>query len=227
MLIVKGLVGGLVQVALFAVFLLVPAGTWDWPRAIQFLVTYGVLVSVSTIVLAVVAPASLEARLVAPTAKSQPLEDRVASAFLFASIFGFMAFIPIDVFHLRLFPRPTFGVSVFGATLLLAGFGIMVVTLYQNAFAAAIVKDQADRGQVVIDSGLYSRVRHPFYVGVVLFFIGLALWLESYAGVLAVSLVFASLVARIHAEEKALRNTLPGYTEYMNKVRYRLVPGFW
>jgi protein-S-isoprenylcysteine O-methyltransferase Ste14 len=70
-------------------------------------------------------------------------------------------------------------------------------------------------------------VRHPFYVGLLLFLIGLALWLESYASVLAVSVVFAALVARIHAEEKTLQETLPGYPEYMSKVRYRLVPGIW
>ena len=113
------------------------------------------------------------------------------------------------------------------AVVFLAGFGVMLLTLYQNAFAAPIVKDQADRGQVVIDTGLYSRVRHPFYVGLLLFLIGLALWLESYASVLAVSVVFAALVVRIHAEEKTLQETLPGYPEYMSKVRYRLVPGIW
>lgn len=227
MLIVKGLAGGLFQVALFAAFLLIPAGTWHWPRAIQFLIAYSVLVSFSIVALALVAPASLEARLVAPAAKSQPKADRVASALLFTSILAFMAFIPIDVFHLHLFPAPTLGVSIFGAVVFLAGFGVMLLTLYQNAFAAPIVKDQADRGQVVIDTGLYRRVRHPFYVGFLLFLIGLALWLESYASVLAVSVVFAALVARIHAEEKTLQETLPGYPEYMSKVRYRLVPGIW
>ena len=63
--------------------------------------------------------------------------------------------------------------------------------------------------------------------GLLLFLAGLPLWLESYAGVLALSIVFAALAARIHAEESTLRETLPGYGEYMEKVRYRLVPSVW
>jgi protein-S-isoprenylcysteine O-methyltransferase Ste14 len=111
--------------------------------------------------------------------------------------------------------------------LLFTGFGIVMVALFQNAFAAPIVKDQSERGQVLIDTGLYGRIRHPFYLGNLLFFIGIALWLESYASVLALPLVFVVVVIRIFVEEKALRKSLPGYTDYMAKIRYRLIPFVW
>jgi protein-S-isoprenylcysteine O-methyltransferase Ste14 len=109
----------------------------------------------------------------------------------------------------------------------LAGYGFIWSTLFQNAFAAPIVKDQTGRGQVLIDSGLYARVRHPFYLGILLFFMGLGLWLESYASVLALLLPFAFLVARIQVEERTLGETLPGYADYTRRVRYRLVPFLW
>jgi protein-S-isoprenylcysteine O-methyltransferase Ste14 len=80
---------------------------------------------------------------------------------------------------------------------------------------------------VLIDTGLYGHIRHPFYLGFLVFFLGLALWLESYAGVAALLLPFAFLVARIKVEEKTLRVTLPGYPEYTRRVRYRLVPFVW
>jgi protein-S-isoprenylcysteine O-methyltransferase Ste14 len=227
MLTIKGLLGGLFQVVIFAALLLIPADTWHWSRAIQFLVAYGVVLFISIIVLAWLAPASLEARLQFPAAKSQPVKDRVVTSILILLLFVWFAFIPIDVFHLQLLPPPPLSVSIFGLVLLFAGFGIVMVALFQNAFAAPIVKDQSERGQVLIDTGLYGRIRHPFYLGNLLFFIGIALWLESYASVLALPFVFVVLVLRIFVEEKTLRESLPGYNEYMGKMRYRIIPFVW
>lgn len=226
-LMLRGLLGGLLQVALFAVLLFVPAGTWCWPRAIEFLASYALLSCVVIIVLARIAPASLEARLQPPFAKSQPLADRIVSAFLFFALFAWFALIPVDVFHLRFLPPPSPMVSLLGAVVFFIGYGIDTVSLYQNEFAAPIVKDQSERGHVLIDTGLYAYVRHPFYLGSLLFLIGIALWLGSYASVLGLALVLAPLVARILVEEQTLRETLPGYVEYMARVRYRLIPFVW
>ncbi|MCW8964144.1 MAG: isoprenylcysteine carboxylmethyltransferase family protein [Gammaproteobacteria bacterium] len=227
MLIIKGLLGGLFQIALFAVLLFLPAGTWYWPRAILFLAVYGLLLLVSTIVLARLAPASLEARLTAPIAKSQPMEDRVVTSLLFLSLFAWFVFIPIEVFHLQLLPPPHFTVSVFGAALFLTGFGIIMIALLQNAFAVPIVRFQPERGHVLIDTGIYGRIRHPMYFGLLLFLVGTALWLESYVSVLMLPLVFVFVIARIFVEEKTLQETLPGYVEYMARIRYRLIPFVW
>jgi protein-S-isoprenylcysteine O-methyltransferase Ste14 len=227
MLVLRGLIGGLFQITALAALLLIPAGTWHWPRAIQFLVVYGLANSVSIVSLARLAPASLEARLTAPAAKSQPMADRVVTSFLVLSLFAWFALIPTDVFHLRLLPLPPLQASILGAALLLAGYGVIWTTLFHNAFAAPIVKDQSERGQVLIDSGLYARIRHPFYLGFLLFLMGLALWLESYASVLSLLLPFGCLAARIRVEERTLNETLPGYADYMRRVRYRLVPFVW
>jgi len=227
MLVLRGLIGGLLQLVVLAAVLLIPAGSWHWPRAIQFLVVYGFFLLASIVALARLAPASLEARLTAPFAKSQPMADRVVTPFFIVSFLAWLAFIPIDVFRLRLLPVPPLEVSVLGAAVSLAGYAAIWTTLFQNAFAAPIVKDQSERGQVLIDTGLYSRVRHPFYLGFLLFFTGLALWLESYASVLALLLPFVFLMARIKVEERTLRETLPGYADYMERVQYRLVPFVW
>jgi protein-S-isoprenylcysteine O-methyltransferase Ste14 len=227
MLVIRGLLGGLLQVALIAAMLLVPAGTWEWPRAIQFLAVYGVVLGISIVALAVRAPASLEARLMAPAAKSQPVADRVVTSFLFLAIVGWFVFIPVDGFHLRLLPRPSLEASILGAVVSLLGFGVVLRAHFQNAFAVPIVMDQSDRGQVLVDTGMYARIRHPFYLGLLLFFFGLALWLESYASTAALLLPLVALIARIRVEERTLRDALPGYAEYMERVRYRLVPFVW
>ena len=227
MLILKGLLGGAVQIALFAALLLLPAGTWHWPRAIQFLVAHGVLTLIATIVLARFAPASLEARMQGPVHKSQPKADRVISFFLFSLLFVWFVTIPLEVFHLHWLPAPGFMVSMFGAGLFFVGYAIIVTAVYQNEFAAPIVKDQSERGHVLVDTGLYACIRHPLYLGFVLFFIGVALWLESTLSLCLLSVIYIILLARIFVEEKTLRETLPGYIEYMTRVRYRIIPFVW
>ena len=78
-----------------------------------------------------------------------------------------------------------------------------------------------------VHTGLYGHIRHPFCLGNLLFFIGIALWLESNDSVLALLLVFVVEAVRIAIEVKALRESLPGYVKYMTKIRYRLVPFVW
>jgi protein-S-isoprenylcysteine O-methyltransferase Ste14 len=226
-LIVRGLLGSFSQVALFALLLLVPAGTWHWPRAVLFLAVHGILLVVATVGLARRAPASLEARLQAPVHKSQPGADKIASAGLFLTLFAWFAFIAVDVFHLRWLSPPSLWVSIVGAMLYLLGFWVILLAIYQNAYAVPIVRDQSDRGHVLVDSGPYGRIRHPMYFGMLLFLAGIALWLESYASVLVLPVPLGFLLARIFIEEQTLRQTLPGYIEYMNRVRYRLIPYVW
>jgi protein-S-isoprenylcysteine O-methyltransferase Ste14 len=226
-LIIRGLIGSVFKLGLFASLLLIPAGTWHWPRAIQFLCAYAIVLIVATVWLAKAAPSSLEARLEPAISAKQPVADRFATAFIGVAVAAWMVFIPLDVFRWHLLPAPSFGMSVFGAMLGAAGFAVLLAALYQNAFATPVVRDQSERGHTLVDAGLYGRVRHPFYTGFLIFLFGLALWLESYAAALALPVVLASLVVRMSVEEKTLRETLPGYVQYMERVRYRLLPGVW
>jgi len=223
----KGLVRSLFQIGFFAAVLLIPAGTWHWPRAIQFLVVFALLSSVLIVSLARWAPASLEARIQRGAAKDQPAADRIASLFLGLLNLLWFVFIAIDVHRLHVLPFPPLWLSVVGAVVGLTGYGIMATAVWQNPYAAPIVGDQTDRNQVVIDSGLYGRIRHPLYLGYILFLTGLGLWLESVVSVLVMPVIVAPIVARILIEEKNLREHLPGYADFMIRVPYRLVPLAW
>ena len=227
MLIIKALIGSALQVALFAAFLLIPAGTLEWPRAIQFLAAYWIAISVASIFLAILRPDSLESRLEAPVSETQPIADRVATVILITVIAGWVAFIPIDVFYLRLFPPPSMVTSASGAVIGAIGLLIILATIYQNQFAVPVVRDQSDRGQVLVDTGLYSIIRHPMYSGTLVLFAGMGLWLESYASIIAVIFVMAAFVPRILVEETTLEKSLPGYSDYIDRVRYRLMPFIW
>lgn len=86
---------------------------------------------------------------------------------------------------------------------------------------------QTERGQHVIHTGVYGFVRHPMYLGASLVFVGAALLLGSVYGLLAGLALVALLILRIFGEEKLLARDLEGYKEYLQKVRYRLVPHVW
>jgi len=75
--------------------------------------------------------------------------------------------------------------------------------------------------------GVYRLVRHPMYSGASLFFLGTALLLGSWFGVLCTPVFVASLAFRAVREERVLREELEGYGAYMARVKYRYVPGIW
>ena len=227
MLMIKGTVRWFFQLAFFAAVFLIPAGTLLWPRAIQFLVGFGLLSLLEIVALALWAPASLEARVEKGIVKDQPTADRVASALLGLINLVWFIFVAVDANRLHLLPKPPLWLAVLGAAVFLVGYAIMTAAVFQNAFAAPIVGDQTERNQVVVDTGWYGEVRHPLYLGYLLFLAGLALWLESTAALVVLPIAFAPLIARILIEEKTLRENLPGYAEYMDTVRFRLLPGVW
>ena len=224
MLVIKGVIGSLFQTAIIGALILLPAWTWQWTEANQFLICYAILSMVSAVFLGLKAPASLEARMEMPMNETQPLSDRIATRFLLLFLMGWFVFIPIDVFYLKLLAPPQQMIQILGGILTLFAYFIMLLALYQNEFATPVVRDQSERGHELRDTGLYGLVRHPFYTGFILFCIGMALWLQSYAALIAGLLPLTALIGRIYAEEKILQETLPGYREYISRTRNRIIP---
>lgn len=227
MLMIRGILRVVVQVVFFGAILFFPIGTWQWPRAVQFLVAFGIISLASTVALAKLAPASLEARVKRGATKSQPRADKMATLLLALFHIAWFILIPNDVHRWQLFPKPSWGVGALGAVSCLVGYGIMLTAVWQNSYATPVVGDQGERGQLLIDTGIYSLIRHPMYLGHLFFLLGLPIWLESYLGLLTVPVVFAPVIARILIEESSLVNTLPGYAGYRKSVRYRLIPLVW
>lgn len=114
-----------------------------------------------------------------------------------------------------------------GLVLLLAGYAFSSWALVENRFFSGVVRIQADRGQHVVSSGPYARVRHPGYAGALLVYLGTPLFLDSQWAVLPLVFFCVVVVVRTALEDRTLQEELPGYREYAQRVRYRLVPGIW
>jgi protein-S-isoprenylcysteine O-methyltransferase Ste14 len=211
----------------FGGFLFLGAGTFHWWRA-WVLLGVAMLATIVTMV-GVLRDREdlLRERMKGIIQKGQPLVDRaVVLPFVFA--FGLLFWlIPGDVFRFHLLPRPGVVVSSLGLLMFVVGWWIIALSFKANAFAIPVVRHQQERQHVVVNSGVYSIVRHPMYVGVILFMIGMPLWLESYAGALLAIVPSALLVVRILIEERFLRRELTGYEAYTQRVRYRLLPYVW
>lgn len=106
-------------------------------------------------------------------------------------------------------------------------FGLVFRSMRENRFFSAVVRIQTERGHRVIDSGPYSVVRHPGYVGMIVGVPLSALAIGSWIG-LTVAVAYSALILRrVAFEDGYLQKNLNGYTAYTQRVRYRLVPGVW
>jgi protein-S-isoprenylcysteine O-methyltransferase Ste14 len=227
MFIVKVIVSLILNVAIFGGLLLVPAGTLQWWRAWVFI---GIVIVGTVATMVSVFPGRedlLNERFKPPIQQGQPLADKIVVLVFLATFVGVIVCIPLDVFRWHLMSTPGTFVSAMGLVLLVAGWWIISLAFKANAFAAPVVKYQAERHHAVIGAGVYGIVRHPMYAGFGLFLVGLPLWLESFAAAVLASVPIGTLALRIVIEERFLRRELPGYIAYTERVRYRLIPGCW
>ncbi len=114
-----------------------------------------------------------------------------------------------------------------GIIIFVLGFALFCWALYENASFYTIVRVQVHDGQKVCDSGPYQAVRHPGYTGACLQSLGIALILGSWWALIAAAVSIFLMVLRAKLEDTTLQNELPGYREFVEKVKYRLIPGIW
>ena len=111
------------------------------------------------------------------------------------------------------------------STLFLVGYGTYAEVMRENAYLSRTVK--VSENQTVITDGLYAAVRHPMYLATLLMFLPIPLILGSFWGLVPFGFYLPIIAARILSEEKLLTAELPGYEEYKNKTKYRLIPFIW
>ena len=116
-------------------------------------------------------------------------------------------------------------VSIVGAVLFLSSYALYAEVLRENTWLSRTIGVQ--EGQTVVSTGLYGVVRHPMYAVTLVLFLSMPLVLGSGLA-FVVFLAYPAIIAkRIRNEEAVLARDLPGYTEYLKKVRWRLIPFVW
>jgi Putative protein-S-isoprenylcysteine methyltransferase len=214
--------------ALVALMLFISAGTVAWPRAWALLASMLLLRVVGAVVVYRVNPDLLRERARLPLHERQGPADRVLLfGVLGTGFLGVPVIAALDVFRWHALPAPAPLLASVGLGMFVVGWIIKSSALRANAFAVTVVRLQDERSHAVIDSGPYAVVRHPFYAGDPLILVGLALWLQSYVAALFALIPLALVVSRLYNEERLLRRELPGYAAYVDRVRFRLIPGIW
>jgi protein-S-isoprenylcysteine O-methyltransferase Ste14 len=147
---------------------------------------------------------------------------------VFYSIFLLMMFIVcgLDVGRFQL-SSPGVEFLAVGLAFFFVGWVFVVWAMVENKFFETTARVQKERGHRVVSTGPYAIIRHPGYVGMILFYGSTPFILGSFYGLIPALLLSVALVFRTYFEDRMLYEELPGYKEYMKKVRYRLVPFVW
>ena len=117
--------------------------------------------------------------------------------------------------------------NILGLVLIAFGYAVAVWALGENRFFSSVVRIQTERGHVVCDSGPYRFVRHPGYAGNALPLPGIVLALSSVWTLIPAAVALIITLIRTSLEDRTLQNELPGYSDYAQRVRYRLFPGIY
>jgi protein-S-isoprenylcysteine O-methyltransferase Ste14 len=159
-----------------------------------------------------------------PAGKRPPLALQLFTGVLFAH------WIVAGLDHGRLHWSDTVPVWLqwFGLAAVAASYAFCLWAMRVNRFFSSVVRIQSDRGQVLIAAGPYAFVRHPGYIAGIVLTAASGLALNSWlATTLLVVCSLPFLLYRTVTEDRMLKAELPGYRDYAERVRWRLLPGIW
>lgn len=222
-LIGKAIAGLVFLVVVLALAIFVPAGTVQFWQGWLYLATFAVCTILITIYLARYDRELLAGRVKAgataePTRAQQVIQGIAALCFILIFVtagldyrFGWSSIAPIW--------------SVIGDIVVAVGFGIVFLVFRENSYTRGTIEVSA--GQTVVSSGPYAVVRHPMYGGAGILVLATPIALGSWVALVFSVLLMLAIAVRLQDEEKLLAGELSGYTEYRQKVRYRLIPGIW
>jgi len=111
--------------------------------------------------------------------------------------------------------------------IMMLGYVVGTWAMAVNRYFSAVVRIQKDRGQTVASDGPYRFVRHPAYATGIVSCLVTPIMLGSLWALIAGGLTVILYIVRTALEDRTLHDELPGYAEYAQRVRYRLLPGIW
>ena len=216
-LMLSALVKYLVGVLMVGAMIFLSAGSMEYWQGWLFMAILFVPIFIVGVVMLVRAPELLEKRL---SAKEKASEQSIVvrlSGLLFVAVFVLSGF----NWRFGWLLLPTWAVWL-SAFLFVVGYLLYAEVLRVNAYLTRTIEVEA--GQRVVDTGLYGIVRHPMYFATILLFLAMPLVLASPLSFALMLLYIPLIIKRIKHEEALLCRELEGYSDYMQRVRYRLIP---
>ncbi len=210
---------GLAPVLMGLVFF-VPAGTLAWWHGWVYIAIICVPMLFVVLYLFKHDPELLEQRL----SQREP-EKTQRTIIVIGDLLGLAAYILPGLDHRLGWSEVPLWLVLPAQVMVLLAYGLIVLVLRENSYASRVVKVMP--GQTVISTGPYAVVRHPMYVGSNLLVLFSPLALGSYWALPAFLAIVPLMIWRILDEERLLMKELPGYAEYREKTRYRLLPHVW
>jgi protein-S-isoprenylcysteine O-methyltransferase Ste14 len=220
---VRGVLANLITLAILLACMFIPAGTLDYWQAWVFALVFEVSSQALGIYFLTHDRKLVERRMtIGPMAEQRPGQKIISALFML----GFAGFVVLPAFDHRFGWSPVAPVvSAIADGMIVLSFLLFFLVMKSNSYAASTI--QVEEGQPVVSTGPYAYIRHPMYSGALLLVTAMPLALGSWWSVLLVVPFFPVVVWRILDEEIFLCKSLPGYDEYMQSVRYRLVPHGW
>ena len=223
-LIVRYLIREVLGLAFMGIALFWPAGRIDWWPAWAALLVMLAWITVTAIIILYYNPDLLAERL--GPRKGAKTWDTVIMSLL--GLIQLARYIIAGLDH-RLGWTSEFPIiaQAFALAICILGYLLVVWATISNSYFSQIVRIQSERGHTVAKGGPYRYVRHPAYIGAILFELAVPVLLASWYA-LAVSVLNAILIIiRTFLEDQTLQLELNGYAEYTSQVRNRLIPGIW
>jgi len=213
----------LVLVVVMGLVLLAVAGSARYWDAWAYLAIFGGASALLTLQLLERDRALLERRMHGgPTAERRPAQKLI----MLGTSIGFVALLVVPALDYRFgWSTVPVGVVVAADVLVVLGFVLIARVYRENTFSSATIQIAAN--QRVVSTGPYAIVRHPMYVGGLVYLGATPLALGSLWGLIPITAILPLLIWRLLDEEHYLARELPGYADYQRRVRYRLVPFVW
>jgi protein-S-isoprenylcysteine O-methyltransferase Ste14 len=220
----RWLIREVMGVMIVAATLLIPAGRLDWVWGWAMVGIYAIWVGANALILIPRSPELLAERAV--RRRGIKTWDTVILSIIGLTTIAKHILAGLDV---RFGWTGQMPLALHIVALVIAALGYALVTwaMAANAFFSMIVRIQEDRGHAVATGGPYRYVRHPAYIGTFAFELATPIMLGSWWALIPGGLAALLTLARTALEDRTLQEELPGYAEYAQQTRYRLLPGIW
>lgn len=216
----------ILAVVTIAAILFLSSGRLDWIMAWVYIGAFAIVLMVLAIYQELSNPEMLVERSELKPREGIQTWDVIISAFIRLSLLASYVIAGLDI-RFGWKPEFTLAVQITAFVLGLLGVSLTAWAMAVNRYAVVYVRIQKERGHRVVTTWPYRFVRHPFYVGTIIFSLAVPVVLGSPWAFITGGLAALLFIVKTIAEDRMLCKNLEGYREYTERVRYRLLPGLW